>query len=217
MKSALIIEDQVLFADLLVRTLKQEFRFDAVEVCRDGKLGLERALAQKPDLVLVDLYVPSLSGMEVLRHLRATAPGVRVVMMTAFETPDLINEFHGAGAEGYVAKQAPLDHFLSVLRQVVKTEGAALPEEGPAPLANGILHRPPEHLLTGRELELLRLVGEGNSTKEIATKMGISFKTAQTHRANLMRKLDIHEVATLTRYAIRHGLVRADYEEPAAA
>ena len=221
MKSALIIEDQVLFSDLLMRTLKQETHFDQIEVCRDGKAGLERALLLKPDLVLVDLYLPNLSGMEVLRHLRATLPATHVVMMTAFETPELINEFHRAGAEGYIAKQAPLDQLLSVIRQIAKpiaeTNGAASGELEPIapPIPTGTLHRPPSLLLTGREMELLRLVAEGNSTKEIATKMGISFKTAQTHRANLMRKLDIHEVATLTRYAIRHGLVRADYEEPA--
>ncbi|SDT97999.1 two component transcriptional regulator, LuxR family [Verrucomicrobium sp. GAS474] len=216
MKNALIIEDQVLFSDLLLRTLKQEIQFEEIEVCRDGKTGLERALAMKPDLVLVDLYLPSLSGMEVLRHLRATQPSIHVIMMTAFETPELINEFRSAGAEGYIAKQAPLDHLLSVIRQVVKPILAPDAAAAPAPVGN--LHRPPALLLTGREMELLRLVAEGNSTKEIATKMGISFKTAQTHRANLMRKLDIHEVATLTRYAIRHGLVRADYEgEPAVS
>ncbi len=216
MKSALIIEDQVLFSDLLMRTLKQETSFQEIEVCRDGKAGLERALLMRPALALVDLYLPSLNGMEVLRHLRSALPETRVVMMTAFETPELINEFHRAGAEGYIAKQAPLSHLLSVIQQVTRPELSSDPDTVAAANRTSHLDRPPALLLTGRELELLRLVAEGNSTKEIATKMGISFKTAQTHRANLMRKLDIHEVATLTRYAIRHGLVRADYDGEAA-
>lgn len=207
MKTALLIEDQILFSDLLTRVLRREAGIERIDVCRDGKTGLEAALRLRPDLALVDLYLPGLSGMEVLRQLRAQVPECRVIMMTAFETPELVEEFRRSGAEGFVAKHAPFSNLLSVIQglSATKVEGdTSFP--GAMPLKQKAAST--QAGLTPRELELLTYVAEGFSTKEIADKMGISFKTAQTHRANLMRKLDIHEVATLTRYAIHHGMVK---------
>lgn len=210
MKTALLIEDQVLFSDLLTRVLKREAGIERIEVCRDGKTGLETALRLRPDLALVDLYLPGLSGMEVLRQMRLQAPECRVVMMTAFETPELVEEFRRSGAEGFVAKHAPFSNLLAVIQGVAagKTNGEASFIGASAAAALKQKATASQTGLTPRELELLTYVAEGFSTKEIADKMGISFKTAQTHRANLMRKLDIHEVATLTRYAIHHGMVK---------
>jgi len=205
-KTAVIIEDQVLFSDLLMRVLKRELGVTQIEVCRDGKSGVEAALRLKPDVALVDLYLPGLSGMEVLRQLRTQLTECRIIMMTAFETPELVEEFKRSGANGFVAKHAPFSELLAVLE---KCRG---PQDGvPVPASsNGvpaIRDQNSHSALTPREIELLKYVAQGFSTKEIAAKMAISFKTAQTHRANLMRKLDIHEVATLTRYAIHHGMV----------
>ena len=206
MKTAVIIEDQVLFSDLLMRVLKREVGVTQIEICRDGKSGVEAALRLKPDVALVDLYLPGLSGMEVLRQLRSQLPDCHIIMMTAFETPELVEEFKRSGADGFVAKHAPFAELLAVLEKFRgSTNGAPL-----SAAASGIpaIREQNSHsALTPREVELLKYVAQGFSTKEIAAKMTISFKTAQTHRANLMRKLDIHEVATLTRYAIHHGMV----------
>ena len=206
MKTALLIEDQILFSDLLTRVLKRETSIERIDVCRDGKTGLEAALRLRPDLALVDLYLPGLSGMEVLRQLRAQVPECRVVMMTAFETPELVEEFRRSGAEGFVAKHAPFSNLLSVVQGLAGGKAGSPDGAFTTPLRQRAAAS--QTGLTPRELELLTYVAEGFSTKEIADKMGISFKTAQTHRANLMRKLDIHEVATLTRYAIHHGMVK---------
>ena len=216
MKSALIIEDQVLFSDLLMRVLKRELGVEHVDVCRNGREGLDLALRLRPHIVLVDLYLPGLSGMEVLRDLRAQIPECVIVMMTAFETPELIEDFRRGGADGFVAKHASFLHLLSVIEQLKVNRQIRKAGDGTAePLFIGIsstrereASSASQSSLTLRELELLTYVAQGFSTKAIAPKMKISFKTAQTHRANLMRKLGIHEVATLTRYAIHHGLVR---------
>ena len=212
MKTAVIIEDQILFSDLLMRVLKREVGVSQIEICRDGKSGIEAALRVKPDVALVDLYLPGVSGMEVLRQLRTQLPECRIVMMTAFETPELVEEFKRSGADGFVAKHAPFAELLGVLEKLRGSDGGnSSNSSNPlSALANGIpaIREQNSHsALTPREVELLKYVAQGFSTKEIAAKMTISFKTAQTHRANLMRKLDIHEVATLTRYAIHHGMV----------
>ena len=209
MKTAVIIEDQVLFSDLLMRVLKREVGVTQIEICRDGKSGVEAALRLKPDVALVDLYLPGLSGMEVLRQLRSQLPDCHIIMMTAFETPELVEEFKRSGADGFVAKHAPFAELLAVLEKFrSSTNGnSSNPLSAAASGIPAIREQSSHSALTPREVELLKYVAQGFSTKEIAAKMTISFKTAQTHRANLMRKLDIHEVATLTRYAIHHGMV----------
>jgi DNA-binding NarL/FixJ family response regulator len=205
MKTAVIIEDQILFSDLLMRVLKREAGVEQIEVFADGKSGLEAALRIRPEIILIDLYLPGLSGMEVLRQLRSSLPASKIVMMTAFETPELVDEFKRSGADGFIAKHSPFAQLLAVIERLKGGGLDGAPErDGHLPISR---ERSSHTALTPREIELLRYVAQGFSTKEIAGKMAISFKTAQTHRANLMRKLDIHEVATLTRYAIHRGLV----------
>ncbi len=204
-----IIEDQTAIREMLVEILKPDKAYELVGQCGDGLEGLQMCLSLKPDLVVLDAKLPSLNGVELLRRLAKRLPAVRVLVFSGHENPVIVREMLEAGAHGFVEKTAGFLDFkkglstiaaggtyfgpsiADVLRKVV-----AHPESGGSP-----------DFLTEREREVLQLVAEGNSTKDIAAKLGISAKTVDNHRTNLMRKLNIHDVASLTRHAIELGIL----------
>jgi DNA-binding NarL/FixJ family response regulator len=204
-----IIEDQTAVREMLVEILALDKNYSLVGQCGDGHEGLQMCLELKPDLVVLDAKLPGLNGVELLRRLIKRLPGLRVLVFSGHENPVVVRQMLEAGAHGFVEKTAGFSEFrkglatialggtyfgpaiASVLRNVV-----AHPESGESP-----------DFLTEREREILQLVAEGNSTKEIAARLGISAKTVDNHRTNLMRKLNIHDVASLTRHALERGLV----------
>jgi DNA-binding NarL/FixJ family response regulator len=209
MHRLVIIEDQTAIREMLVEILAADKSYTLVGQCGDGQTGLQLCLDLKPDLLVLDAKLPGLNGVDLLRRLTKRVPGMRVLVFSGHESPVVVREMLEAGASGFVEKTAGIHEFrkglaiialggtyfgpaiASVLRNVV-----AHPESGGSP-----------DFLTERERETLQLVAEGHSTKAIATKLGISAKTVDNHRTNLMRKLNIHDVASLTRYALEHGLL----------
>jgi DNA-binding NarL/FixJ family response regulator len=205
-----IIEDQTAIREMMVEILAMDKDYDLVGQCGDGQAGLQMCLDLKPDLVILDAKLPGMSGVDLLRRLTKRSPDLRVMVFSGHENPVLVREMLEAGAHGFVEKTAGFNEFkkglatialggtyfgpavANVLRNVV-----ANPSSGSSP-----------DFLTEREREILQLVAEGHSTKEIAAKLGISAKTVDNHRTNLMRKLNIHDIASLTRHAIECGLFR---------
>jgi DNA-binding NarL/FixJ family response regulator len=167
-----------------------------------------------PDLVLMDLSMPGMNGLEAARQVRKNFPKVRIIILSMHASEDYVLQALRAGAAGYLLKDAATLELALALQAVSRGETYLSPAisrqvvvsylervgEGGEPLS----------LLTGRQREILQLVAEGNSTKEIARRLGLSVKTVESHRAQLMERLDIHDVAGLVRFAIRHGLVSTE-------
>jgi two-component system response regulator NreC len=173
----------------------------------DGQEALHIAHAQHPDVAVLDIGMPYLNGLETARRLRETLPQTKIVLLTMHTEDPYVLEAVQAGAVGYVLKtQAALD-LVQAIRDVLQGEIYLSPKVSRT-VVTAYLTRsdlPPDPL-TSREREVLQLIAEGETTKEIAWRLGLSVKTVESHRIKLMRKLDIHETATLVRYAIRRGL-----------
>ena len=211
MKTVAIIEDQTAIREMLIQAVLNPAEYEVVMESGDGLAGCEQCLELKPDFVILDVMLPNLNGTEVLRRFTKEIPETRVLIFSGYQTAGLLRELLQAGAHGFVEKTAPLAELKKGI-QIVSSGGSYFGPEvarllrdamaDPRTSTSGI------NILTKREREILQLIAESNSTREIAAKLNISVKTAENHRTNLMRKLDLHDVASLTRYAINNGLVR---------
>ena len=183
------------------------------EAC-DGREAVEAAERLRPDVLLLDLSMPGLNGVEALRRIRAAVPLTRVLVLSMHVAPEYVRPALRAGAAGYVVKGAGLDSLVEAVRAVAAGE-IFLGAEASA-VVGGDLDRPPGpapgplERLTPREREVLQLVAEGHTNREIAQVLGVSPKTADVHRTNLMSKLDLHDAQALTRFAMRAGLVGSE-------
>ncbi|HEY1764914.1 MAG TPA: response regulator transcription factor [Opitutaceae bacterium] len=208
MHRLVIIEDQTAIREMLVELLALDPNYNLVGQCGEGQTGLKMCLDLKPDLVVLDAKLPGLNGVELLRRLTRKLPEVRVLVFSGHENPIMVRQMLEAGAHGFVEKTAGFIEFKTGLATIAKGGtyfGPAIASVLRTVVANPESGGSPD-FLTEREREILQLVAEGNSTKVIATKLGISSKTVDNHRTNLMRKLNIHDVASLTRHAIEHGI-----------
>ena len=210
MKTVAIIEDQTAVREMMSQAILNTDEFEVILECGDGLEGCEKSLQLKPDFVILDVMLPNLNGTEVLRRFAQELPDTRVLVFSGFQTPGLVRELLQAGAHGFVEKSAPLTELQKGIEIVASggsyfgPEVALLLREAmadPKSKESGI------NILTKRERQILQLIAESNSTRDIAEKLNISVKTAENHRTNLMRKLDLHDVASLTRYAINNGLI----------
>jgi two-component system nitrate/nitrite response regulator NarL len=172
----------------------------------DG-LGLLSILRTTPaDLVLCDVSMPRMDGLEVLRRVRQSHPSVRTVMLSMDESRDTAKRAMDLGAAGYVVKQSSPEEFQEAIRVVVAGGKYVSSSTLMALLGPGA--KTPEEVLTPRQVEILTLVAKGLSSHEIGDKLGLSRKTVDVHRLRIMARLDIHDVASLTRYAMKNRLVR---------
>ena len=186
------------------------------EVCaeaRDGREAVEYAFQLKPDVFPIDIGMPNLNGLDAARQILVAIPDARILILTIHDSENVVREVLSAGARGFLLKsdagrdlvaavealQDRRTFFTSKVSQMM-LEGYLRPREQ----RDDIEHR----ILTPREREVIQLVAEGKTTKEIATTLSLSVKTAETHRTNLMRKLDLHSIADLTLYAVRNGIVQ---------
>ncbi|MEZ7842962.1 MAG: response regulator transcription factor [Opitutales bacterium] len=213
MKTVAIIEDQTAIREMLIQAFFNNDAYQVVIECGDGLQGCEQCIQQKPDFVILDAMLPNLNGTEVLRRFATEIPETRVLIFSGFQTPGLVREFLQAGAHGFVEKSAPLADLKKGI-EIVSNGGSYFGPEVALLLREAMTdpksNQSGINILTKREREILQLIAESNSTREIAAKLSISVKTAENHRTNLMRKLDLHDVASLTRCAIKNGLVVVD-------
>ncbi len=176
----------------------------------DGEEALQRSLELKPDVVLMDISMPHRSGLAVTEILRKSAPNIKVLVLSVHNNRDYILRIIQAGAHGYVSKEASPEELLDAIQCVHNGESFFSPEIAQAALnqlVNSGGKKEPFGLLSAREREVLTLIAEGQSNKEIADHLGIGVRTIETHRERIMRRLDIHSVAGLTKFAIANGLV----------
>ncbi len=176
----------------------------------DGHAAVEAVAAQRPDVLVLDLTMPELNGLEVIARARSTSPRTAVLVLSMHAASEFVRPALRAGARGYVVKGSGLDDLLRAIR--VLAAGGTFLEPRVAAVAEGDEadpHRPSDDLdqLTPREREVLQLVAEGHTNKDIGKRLGLSAKTVDVHRTNVMRKLDLHNAQALTRFAIRRGIV----------
>lgn len=194
---------------MLAEILRTDPSYKIVGECGDGQKALTLIVEAKPDVLVLDARLPGLSGVDILRRLNKQLKSTRVLVFSGYETPALVREMLEAGAHGFIEKTAGLVEFKKGL-ETVANGGTYFGPGVAALLRNVVANNTPEgspDVLTDREREILKLVAESHSTREIAQKLEISVKTVDNHRTNLMRKLNLHDVASLTRYALETGLV----------
>lgn len=211
MKRLIIIEDQTAIREMLAEILRPDPNYQLVGECGDGQSACLLCLEQQPDLIVLDAKLPGLNGVDVLRRIGKQMTNARVLVFSGHGNPVLVREMIEAGAHGFVEKTAGLMEFKRGLEAVAGGGtyfGPAIATMLRTVIASaGSRSSASMDALTDREREILQLVAESNTTKDIATKLDISAKTVDNHRTNLMRKLNLHDIASLTRYAIEIGLI----------
>jgi DNA-binding NarL/FixJ family response regulator len=210
----LLVDDHKLFRAGIRSLLQTISDVEVVAEAGDGREALGLIVAHRPDVVLMDLMMPGLNGLDAAARVARTYPATRVIMLSMNAGEDSVLQTLRAGAAGYLVKTADPAELELAIRAVVRGEkflSSAISEHVVAACL-GRLDREQTSLerLTPRQREVLQLIAEGHTTKEIAKKLGISPKTAESYRGELMKALDIHDVASLTRYAIRMGVVSSD-------
>ncbi|HEY0181060.1 MAG TPA: response regulator transcription factor [Dokdonella sp.] len=207
----LIADDHTIMRECLVASLRGSGDCVVVAEAGDGIAALEMAHAAKPDVAVIDISMPRLNGIEVVRRLSAELPRTRVLVLTMHEEDEYVLLAVRAGAAGYVVKQAPTSELLSAIRAVAggsvhfgpyaaKLLAAQLQQPKPLP-------EDPYGSLSPREREVLHLVVDGLTIKEIAARLGVTPKTAENHRSRVLGKLELRNSAELVRYAMRKRLV----------
>jgi DNA-binding NarL/FixJ family response regulator len=209
----LLADDHPLVRAGVRRVLDAEPHLEVVGEAEDGAAALEAVRTAAPDVLVLDLAMPGVDGLEVLREAKAIRPALRIVVLTMHASPEYVTRAIRNGADGYLLKESAVQDLLLAIEAVVAGRAyhspqvqahlASLVRNGAATTGREI------DRLTGREREVLREIALGRSTKQIAARLGIGVRTVETHRANLMRKLDRHSVALLTQFAIREGLLGA--------
>jgi DNA-binding NarL/FixJ family response regulator len=196
-----IADDHMLMAEGLAKLVEDDF--DVVAKVDSGRELLRVAAQRPPDLALIDVSMPELTGVETTRELLDIAPACKVILISMHSQAEMVREAFRAGASGYVLKRSAAVELLTAMFEVMK--GNAYVSSSIAKEALSSLLAPAP-TLTSRQREVLRLVAEGRSAKEIATQLGIAVKTAQFHKTSIMTRLGIHNTAELIKYAIDHAI-----------
>ena len=210
MNRVVIVDDHRAVCELLSSVLARQkpARYEVVGEGGTGREAIELCLRLRPDLLLLDLMLPDFSGVEVLTQLRGQMDDLRVVFFSGCVQKPLIAQAVALGAHGYVLKAQPLQELLEAVKRVSVGGKFFDPAIMRSPRRQAHA-RPDWDALTAREQEVARLVAQGHTTKEAAGMLGVSVKTLDKHRTNMMRKLRLHDAVSVTRYVILSGLVAA--------
>jgi DNA-binding NarL/FixJ family response regulator len=201
-----IVEDQTIFRELLAEVLGAEGVYRILGQFSEGRAALAGCRSLLPDVVILDAVLPDVSGLDVLAGLREAMPLVSVLMVTAHERPALVQEAVRLGAKGFVTKGTPLSELREGVRRVA-ARGTYFCSITSAILAENVVAPPPSLELSPRQRQIVALVARGLSSKEIAGELSISTKTVDNHRLHIRERLKLHDIASITRYAIQQGLV----------
>ncbi len=194
-----IVDDHAVVRRGVRTLLEAQPGWEVVGEASNGAAALEMVEALQPDVVVLDLSLPEVHGLEVARRIRASSPEIEVLVLTMHESAELAHQVKAAGARGFVRKSDADQDLVVAIEAIRRGESFfSAPPEGevvPAPV-------------TRREREIVELVADGQTTKEIAARLGISVKTVEAHRTNIMRKLGLRSMSDMVRYAVRSGIVQ---------
>lgn len=208
----LLADDHALVRAGIRALLNKMEGVDVIAEAGDGHEALQLIIERQPDIVLLDVTMPGLSGLEVLEESKKQFPDLRVIMLTVHDAAEYAMQALRAGAAGYLPKSAAAEELQLAIEIVSRGETYVSDEVSRRTLLQ-YSKGPTEHplvKLTPRQREILILIAEGLSTKDIGRRLNISAKTVESHRAQLMERLDIHDVASLVRYALKMGLVKVE-------
>lgn len=212
MKRVVLADDHRMVSDGLRSIIDSSDEFRVIQIAENGRDLIRILEILDTDLVLMDLDMPIMNGLEAMQEIRKRFPALKVIILTMHEEKSLVKKMTDLGAKGYLFKNADKEELLTALRRV---------EEGgvyfSANLTLGLINNQlgqvsaydeKKGLLTDREIEILKLIASGKSNKEIGDELFISHRTVDTHRTNLMKKLEVNNIAGLIRYAIKHGYLQ---------
>ncbi|MBW2368660.1 MAG: response regulator transcription factor [Deltaproteobacteria bacterium] len=208
-----IAEDHTILRQGLRSLLKEHSDLEVVGEAEDGRNAIKCVRSTPTDLVLMDLSMPRMNGFEAIKEIKKQQPNVKIIALTVHNTEEYILMSLQAGADGYVLKDTTHDELLMAIRQVLSGKRFLSPSvsgkiiDGYLAGKKGEKPRSILETLTQREREILKLIAEGYKNKEVASYLCISLKTVEKHRANLMKKLDLHNTSALTLFAMEKGLV----------
>lgn len=205
-----VIEDETMFRQLILATLGTIRNVEVVGEFGFGAPGLDYCLRRRVDLLVVDLLLPDLEGLEIARRVRDAKPKVKILVITAHPNERLPGELMALGVAGYVDKKAPVEYVVNAVETLSRggmffashVQAQSVHRQGAHPHAVAV-----KVSLTEREREIVRLVADGKMSKEIASILNLSYRTVENHRAKIRQKVGVHEVASLTRWCIEAGLV----------
>ena len=211
MISVLVADDHSVVREGVRRLIEGESDIQLCGEAADGREVLEQVEAHRPNVVILDITMPCLSGLETLERVRSKHPDIKTILLSIHADPPMIQNAISLGVDGYLLKNARSSEILSAIRAVTRGGSYFSPPVAKEIVAQIREPRPateqPFKLLSGREREVLHLIAEGLSAKEIAVELSISNKTVEAHRTSMMRKLGVRKATELVRYAVRHGLI----------
>jgi DNA-binding NarL/FixJ family response regulator len=207
----LICDDHTLFVEGIKAMLRNESSLEIVGEARDGRQAVELVKELKPDLLLMDVSMPDMNGFDATQRVHELDPNIKVLILTMHDEEELVARCLEAGAAGYIIKDAPASQLLYAIEMVQKGERylspVVLKQVVAGYVKNSNVPQTSYDRLSPREREVLKLLAEGLSVKEIATHLNLSVKTVDVHKTNLMKKIDVHDRTELIKYAIRQKLI----------
>jgi len=211
----LLADDHTVMRRGLRALLERQAGFSVVAEAADGREAVDSAAAVSPDVAVIDIGMPNLNGIEAARRITERRPETAVVILSMHADESYVLRALNSGARGYLLKDSPEDDLINAIRAVHKGKAFFSPEISRM-LAEDYMRQMRQRgvedsyeLLTSREREVLQMLGEGNSNKEVATKLNLSLHTVETHRGNVLEKLNLHSTAEMILYAVRKGIVRS--------
>ncbi len=207
-----LAEDHIVLRQGLRSLLEKSIEFSVIAEANDGLEAVKCVQEAMPDILIIDLSMPRMTGMDAIREIKRIHPDIKIIVLTVHSAEEYVYESLKAGADGYVLKAADYGELLAALNTVLKGKTYLSPDIS-STVVMGYLKSgtdrtlPGEEELTPREREVLKLVAEGYKNREIAKMLGVSVKTAEKHRENIRRKLDLHSTSAMTACAIERGLL----------
>jgi two-component system response regulator NreC len=209
----LVADDHKIFRQGIKKLLEEEPDLQVVGESADGRETVKKATELKPDVILMDIAMANLNGLEATKQIKKVLPETKVIMLTMHKNEEYVLQSFQAGASGYILKEGAVEELVSAIRSIYQDKSFLSPTVSKT-LVDAYLRKmetgkteTPFDLLTDREREVLQLIAEGYTNREVAKQLFISVKTVEAHRAHIMQKLNIHDIAKLVKYAIQKGLV----------
>ena len=209
----LVADDHKIFRQGIKKLLEEESDLQVVGEASDGREAVKKTIELKPDVILMDIAMANLNGLEATRQIKKQLPSAKVIMVTMHKNEEYVLQSFQAGASGFILKEGAVEELVSAIRSINSDKSFLSPSISKT-LIDAYMRKmetgkteTPFDLLTDREREVLQLIAEGYTNREVAKSLFISVKTVEAHRAHIMQKLNIHDIAKLVKYAIQKVLV----------
>jgi len=213
MQLKVIIADDHAIVREGLRELLEKKGITVLDIAKNGREAVEKAMALEPDIMMMDISMPDLNGVEATARIREEVPHTRVIALSMHSSKSIIDKMFSSGASGYVLKESAFEEIYDAIQGVMRGNFYLTPSiarmyvDEPGGLCGRWESLPKFNKISKKEREILQLVAEGEKTRDIAEKLGVSIKTVETHRRNIMKKLNIFSVAGLTKYAIQEDII----------